>query len=44
MVWGGDMMLSDLGGLKWGQPLQLDEWFAIIFTVLLLSEVLMRLI
>ena len=33
MVWGGDMMLSDLGGLKWGQPLQLDEWFAIIFTV-----------
>lgn len=33
IVLGGDMVLNDLGGLKWGQPLQLDEWFAIVFTV-----------
>lgn len=34
IVLAGDMVLNDLGGLKWGQPLQLDEWFAIVFTVL----------
>ena len=33
IILGGDMVLNDLGGLKWGQPLQLDEWFAIVFTV-----------
>lgn len=34
IILSGDIVLNDLGGLKWGQPLQLDEWFAIAFTVL----------
>ncbi|WP_295627915.1 MraY family glycosyltransferase [uncultured Nitrosomonas sp.] len=34
IVLSGDMMLNELGGLLWGQSLQLSGWFAIAFTVI----------
>lgn len=33
IVLSGDMVLNELGGLLWGQPLQLSGWFAVAFTV-----------
>lgn len=33
MVLIGGVVLTDLGGLLWGQPLQLAGWFAIAFTI-----------